>query len=113
MLWPARADPGPFTRRAVEFLARTGPRQGELFDLAVDSVVQIGAACWLHVPLGKLRTDRYIPLHPQLRELLDGWLAHRPRAQPAWHQREPGRTDSIKKARRQWQAAAARRACPA
>ena len=34
--------------------------------------MQIGSAYWLHVPLGKLRTDRYIPLHPQLKELLDG-----------------------------------------
>jgi len=40
--------------------------------------VQIGAAYWLHVPLGKLRTDRYIPLHPQLKDLLDAWLATRP-----------------------------------
>jgi hypothetical protein len=31
-------------------------------------VVQIGAAYWLHVPVGKLRSDRYIPLHPQLRQ---------------------------------------------
>ena len=40
--------------------------------------MQIGAAYWLHVPLGKLRTDRYIPLHPQLKDLLDAWLAGRP-----------------------------------
>ncbi|HUA48168.1 MAG TPA: tyrosine-type recombinase/integrase, partial [Solirubrobacteraceae bacterium] len=46
--------------------------------LKIDSVVQIGAAYWLHVPLGKLRTDRYIPLHPQLKELLDEWVARRP-----------------------------------
>jgi integrase len=40
--------------------------------------VQIGAAYWLHVPVGKLRTDRYIPLHPQLKDLLDAWIATRP-----------------------------------
>ena len=62
----------------MEFLARTGLRKGEFLDLTVDSVVQIGAAYWLHVPLGKLRTDRYIPLHPQLKDLLDDWLAARP-----------------------------------
>ena len=27
---------------------------------------------------GKLRTDRYIPLHPQLKDLLDDWVARRP-----------------------------------
>ena len=78
LLQATRADPDPFVRLAVEFLARTGLRKGEFLDLTVDSVVQIGAAYWLHVPLGKLRTDRYIPLHPQLKDLLDGWLAARP-----------------------------------
>ena len=78
LLQATRADPDPFVRLAVEFLARTGLRKGEFLDLTVDSVVQIGAAYWLHVPLGKLRTDRYIPLHPQLKDLLDAWLAARP-----------------------------------
>lgn len=78
LLQATRADPDPFVHLAVEFLARTGLRKGEFLDLTVDSVVQIGAAYWLHVPLGKLRTDRYIPLHPQLKDLLDAWLAGRP-----------------------------------
>jgi integrase len=71
LLRSAREHPDPFTRLAVEFLARTGLRKSEFLDLKVDSVVQIGSAYWLHVPLGKLRTDRYIPLHTQLKELLD------------------------------------------
>jgi integrase len=78
LLQAARAADDPFVRLCVEFLARTGLRKGEFLDLTVDSVVQIGAAYWLHVPLGKLRTDRYIPLHPQLKDLLDTWLAGRP-----------------------------------
>ena len=78
LLQAARAADDPFVRLCVEFLARTGLRKGEFLDLTVDSVVQIGAAYWLHVPLGKLRTDRYIPLHPQLKDLLDAWLAARP-----------------------------------
>jgi integrase len=78
LLQATRADDDPFVRLAVEFLARTGLRKGEFLDLTVDSVVQIGAAYWLHVPLGKLRSDRYIPLHPQLKELLDKWIATRP-----------------------------------
>jgi hypothetical protein len=78
LLRAAREHPDPFTRRAVEFLARTGLRKGEFLDLTVDSVVQIGAAYWLHVPLGKLRTDRYIPLHPQLKDRLDKRVAQRP-----------------------------------
>jgi site-specific recombinase XerD len=78
LLRAAREDPDPFTRLAVEFLARTGLRRSEFLDLTVDSVVQIGSAYWLHVPLGKLRTDRYIPLHPQLKEMLDDWISNRP-----------------------------------
>ena len=31
-----------------------------------DDAVQIGAGPWLHVPVGKLRQDRYLPLHPHL-----------------------------------------------
>lgn len=78
LLQAARADDDPFVRLTVEFLACTGLRKGEFLALTVDAVVQIGAAYWLHVPVGKLHTDRYIPLHPQLKELVDGWLADRP-----------------------------------
>jgi site-specific recombinase XerD len=78
LLQAARADEDPFVRLTVEFLARTGLRKGEYLALTTDAVVQIGSAYWLHVPVGKLHTDRYIPLHPQLKDLLDGWLARRP-----------------------------------
>ena len=30
----------------------------------------IGAAPWLHVPVGKLHDDRYLPLHPHLVTLI-------------------------------------------
>jgi site-specific recombinase XerD len=78
LLVAARADPDPLVRLIVEFLARTGMRKGELANLTVDAVVQIGSAYWLRIPVGKLHNDRYIPLHPQLKALLDGWLATRP-----------------------------------
>lgn len=78
LLQAARADRDPFVRLCVEFLARTGLRKGEFLNLKVDTVVQIGSAYWLHVPVGKLRNDRYIPLHPQLKKLLDEWLAGHP-----------------------------------
>lgn len=78
LLAAARVHPDPFTRLSVEFLARTGLRRGEFLALTVDSVVQIGSSFWLRVPLGKLHNDRYVPLHPQLKELLDDWLAERP-----------------------------------
>jgi len=71
----ARTDPDPRSRLVVEMLARTGLRAGELCDLAADAVTQIGDAHWLRVPVGKLRNDRYIPLHPDLIVLLADWTA--------------------------------------
>ena len=79
LLRAARADVDPLARLVTELLARTGIRRGELLELTVDAVVQIGSAFWLRVPVGKLHNDRYIPLHPQLKELLDDWVTnHRP-----------------------------------
>jgi site-specific recombinase XerD len=71
----ARAAADPRDRLVVELLARTGMRAGELADLEADAVVRIGAGHWLRIPLGKLRNDRYVPLHPQLVALLAAWTA--------------------------------------
>ena len=80
LLRAARADAaGTLDRLIVELLARTGIRSQELLDLSIDAVVQIGSAFWLRIPVGKLHNDRYIPLHPELKELLDDWVTeHRP-----------------------------------
>lgn len=74
----ARQLPDPLDRLIVIALARTGMRRGELLGLTVDAVVQIGTGYWLRTPVGKLHTDRYIPLHPQLKDLLDEWIVDRP-----------------------------------
>jgi site-specific recombinase XerD len=71
----ARAGKDPRDRLIVELLARTGMRSGELIGLDADAVVRIGAGHWLRIPLGKLRNDRYVPLHPQLVDLLTEWTA--------------------------------------
>ncbi len=72
----SRADPDPLSRLIVELLARTGIRKSELLALTVDAVVQIGSAFWLRIPVGKLHNDRYIPLHPQLKEMFDDWITN-------------------------------------
>jgi integrase len=74
----ARDLTDPLDRLIVTALARTGMRRGELLGLTVDAIVQIGTGYWLRTPVGKLHTDRYIPLHPQLKDLLDAWSAARP-----------------------------------
>ena len=73
----ARALPQEFDRLAIELLARTGMRKGELLGLTIDAVVQIGSAYWLRTPVGKLHNDRYIPLHPELKDMIDHWMAGR------------------------------------
>jgi site-specific recombinase XerD len=71
----ARTRTDPRDRLVIELLARTGMRAGELSDLDADAVVLIGQAHWLRIPLGKLRNDRYVPLHPELVTLLADWTA--------------------------------------
>ena len=71
----ARAHRLPRYRLVVEMLARTGLRASELCNLAADAVTRIGDAHWLRVPVGKLRNDRFIPLHPDLVVLLAEWTA--------------------------------------
>lgn len=71
----ARAHRIPRYRLVIEMLARTGLRATELCELAADAVTLIGDGYWLRVPVGKLRNDRLIPLHPDLVELLAEWTA--------------------------------------
>lgn len=71
----ARAATDPRDRLVVEMLARTGMRAGELARLDADAMVAIGDGHWLRIPLGKLRNDRYVPLHPDLVALLAAWTA--------------------------------------
>lgn len=71
----ARAHPLPRYRLVAEMLARTGMRVSELCDLTADAVTRIGDAHWLRIPVGKLRNDRFIPLHPDLVDLLADWTA--------------------------------------
>lgn len=77
LLAAARKLPKVFDRVCVEVLARTGLRKGEFLGLTTDAVVQIGEGQWLRTPVGKLHTDRYIPLHPRVKTLLDEWITHR------------------------------------
>ncbi len=77
LLQAARTSDDLFTRVCVETLLRTGLRKGEFVGLQMNSVVQIGDTFWLRVPVGKLHTDRYVPLHPDVKSLLDQWVAQR------------------------------------
>jgi site-specific recombinase XerD len=72
----ARAHPVPRYRLVAQVLARTGLRASELCELAADAVTRIGTdGYWLRVPVGKLRNDRMIPLHPEVVDLFADWTA--------------------------------------
>jgi site-specific recombinase XerD len=92
LLRAAHNDKRLLVRVTVEVLLRTGLRVSEYTSLTSDAVVQIGAAPWLHVPVGKLREDRYLPLHPQVVALIDDYRrAHVPAEHPLLLPRENGR----------------------
>jgi len=71
----AHASTDPRDQLVMEILSRTGMRASEVCGLAPDAVVCIGDNHWLRVPVGKLRNDRYVPLHPDLVALLSTWTA--------------------------------------
>ena len=92
LLRAAQADRRMLIRVTVEMLLRTGLRVSEYTGLTADAVVLIGAGPWLHVPVGKLHEDRYLPLHPQLVTLIDSYRArHVPAGHPLLLPRENGR----------------------
>jgi Phage integrase family len=71
----ARTAADPRDRLVMELLARTGMRAGELAGPEADAVVLISAGHRLRIPLGKIRNDRDVPLHPELARLLAAWTA--------------------------------------
>lgn len=92
LLRAAQCDRRMLVRVTVEMLLRTGLRVSEYTGLRADAVVHIGAGPWLHVPVGKLHEDRYLPLHPNLVALIDRYrTTHVDPAHPLLLPRENGR----------------------
>ena len=77
-LMAAAAKSDPLSHLVIELLARTGMRVGELCELEADAMVRMDGAWWLRIPVGKLRNDRYVPMHPTCVELLQRWTAAHP-----------------------------------
>ncbi len=69
----ATTEQDPLRRLVVLLLARTGMRVSELCNLPPDPVAVMSGHHWLHVPVGKLRTDRLVPLQPELVEQITAW----------------------------------------
>ncbi|HUY96391.1 MAG TPA: tyrosine-type recombinase/integrase [Verrucomicrobiae bacterium] len=76
----------PFARSALILLRRAGLRLGECLDLELDGVVDFGrTGSWLRVPLGKLGTERMVPLDPPTVAVLDTWAHDRGPQRPQPH----------------------------
>ena len=61
-----------FTSNALLLLRHTGMRIGECIDLSVDCLRAVGPDQWaIHVPLGKLKTERWVPVDSLVCQLVE------------------------------------------
>jgi hypothetical protein len=68
----------PFARIGLTLLRGTGLRLGELLDLELGCIWDSAShGSWLKVPLGKLSTERTVPLDATTLAALDEWMALR------------------------------------
>ena len=75
-------------RCAIRILRGTGMRLGELLDLELDCLLDFaGHGSWVRVPLGKLATERTVPLDDETLEAFDSWMARRGRQRALLHPR--------------------------
>ena len=72
------------TANALLLTRATGMRIGECSDLPLDCLQQVGLDQWaLHVPLGKLHTERLVPADAEVRRIVARILTLRASALPA------------------------------
>jgi integrase len=82
------ASPNRLRADALLLLRATGMRIGELLDLELDCVHEVpGAGAWLKVPLGKLDTERMVPIDEDTLDLVDRIVTHRSLGKPLPHPR--------------------------
>ena len=66
-------------------LRHTGMRIGECVDLSVDCLRPLGPEQWvIHVPLGKLGTERWVPVDPLVCLIVGRLVLCARRARPSW-----------------------------
>ncbi len=66
---------------ALLLIRATGIRLGECIHLPLDCLRQMGTDEWaLHVPLGKMHTERLVPADPEVRQIVARILTLRPSA---------------------------------
>jgi integrase len=61
-----------FCSNVLLLIRHTGMRIGECIDLSVDCLRAVGPDQWaIHVPLGKLKTERWVPVDSLVRQLVE------------------------------------------
>jgi site-specific recombinase XerD len=76
---------------ALLLLRFTGLRIGECIDLSVDCVQLVSQKQWaIRVPLGKLHTERCVPIDADIRRILDRILALRASFRASWLEKPLG-----------------------
>jgi site-specific recombinase XerD len=75
-------------RSAIRILRGTGMRLGELLELELDCLLDFPSrGTWLRVPIGKLGTERTVPLDDETLAAFDEWMARRGRQRAVPHPR--------------------------
>ena len=88
LLAALEASPNRLRADALLLLRATGMRIGELTDLELDCVHEVpGSGAWLKIPLGKLLTERMVPIDEETLQIIDRIVAHRSPGRPLRHPR--------------------------
>lgn len=75
-------------RCAITILRGTGMRSGELLDLELGCLADYhDHGTWLRVPIGKLDTERSVPVDEATLAAFDEWTHHRRPSRPLQHPR--------------------------
>jgi integrase len=84
-----KTQPGnPLAANALLLQRACGLRIGELLDLELDCVHEVpGQGAWLKVPLGKLDSERMVPLDEEILDLIDHIIEIRSPGRPLPHPR--------------------------
>ena len=83
-------------RTGLLLLRATGMRIGELLDLELDCLLDFaGHGTWLRVPVGKLNSERMVPLDPDIVQVIDAWIAQRGRQRALPHPRDGRLTEFL------------------
>lgn len=86
----------PVSRTGLLLLRATGMRVGELLDLELDCLVDFGShGTWLRVPVGKLGTERTVPLDGPTLDVLDTWMSMRGQQRALPHPRDGRPADFV------------------